>query len=323
MRRADGSAKHRRRPDVVLQPKMPLFSVIIPSYNRASLIGATLDSILNQQSGDVEIIVVDDGSTDTTLDIIARYGQKVRLLQQENCGPGAARNHGLREATSDYVAFLDSDDLWFPWTTETYSQVIKKHSQPAFIAGCPFIFESDTQAMPTAPQPLQTLEFPDYYTSGDQWRWYSASSFVMRRETLLAAGGFADERINAEDAYAAMRMGEAPRFVQITAPFTFGYRRHAGSAMANQDRTFQGIRKMIIDEQAGRFPGGPKRARERKTIIGTFVRPLCVSLLAENRSQAWDLYHKTFAWHVALCRWKFLGGFPAKALSSRFRSGNG
>jgi hypothetical protein len=118
-------------------------------------------------------------------------------------------------------------------------------------------------------------------------------------------------------------MGDALRFVQIKTPFTFGYRRHAGSAMANYHRTFMGIQKMIRDEQAGRFPGGPRRARERTAIIGSFARPLCVSLLAENRSQAWDLYRKTFAWHVSLCRWKFLGGFPAKALSSRFRSGNG
>jgi hypothetical protein len=270
----------------------------------------------------LEIIVVDDGSTDATLDIGAGYGQKVRVLRQENRGPGAARNRGLREATGDYVAFLDSDDIWFPWTIQIYSRAIEKHNQPSFIAGKPFIFESDTQAMSATPEPLQTLEFADYFASGDQWRWYSASSFVMRREALLAAGGFADEWVNAEDAIAAMRMGEAEKFVQITAPYTFGYRRHAGSAMSNQQRTILGLRKLIMDERAGRFPGGRKRAQERTKIIGSFARPLCVSLLAVNRPEAWDLYRKTFLWHVALCRWKFLGGFPAKALLTRFRPGN-
>jgi hypothetical protein len=302
---------------------MPLFSVIIPAYNRAGLIGRTIDSVLSTANADLEVIVVDDGSTDATLDVVGGYGPKVRLLRQENRGPGAARNRGLREATSDYVAFLDSDDIWFPWTIETYRRVIEKHNQPSFIAGRPFIFESETDVMPAAPQPLETLEFPDYFASGDQWRWYSASSFVMRREPLLAAGGFADEWINGEDAVAAMRMGEAARFVQIKSPFTFGFRRHAGSAMSNQQRNFLGIRQMIMDERAGRFPGGRKRARERTTIIGDFTRPLCVSLLAVNRPGAWDLYRKTFLWHVALCRWKFLGGFPAKALWTRFRPGNG
>src|ERR1700722_8758583 len=212
---------------------MPLISVIIPAYNRAGLIGRTIDSVLSTDGTDLEIIVVDDGSTDATLDLVAGYGQKVCILRQENSGPGAARNRGLRTATGDYVAFLDSDDIWFPWTIETYRRVIEKHNRPAFIAGKPFIFESDTEMMPTMPQPLETLEFADYFASGDQWRWYSASSFVMRREALLAAGGFADEWINGEDAVAAMRMGDAARFVQITAPFTFGYRRHAASAMAN------------------------------------------------------------------------------------------
>jgi len=298
---------------------MPLFSVIIPSYNRAELIGRTIDSVLSTASADLDIIVVDDGSTDTTLDVLARYGPKIRVLRQENRGPGAARNLGLRTATGNYVAFLDSDDIWFPWTIETYSRVIEKHDRPAFIAGKPFIFESDTATLPTTPEPLQTLEFPDYFASGDKWRWYSASSFVMRREPLLAAGGFADEWINGEDAHAALRMGDAGRFIQITAPYTFGYRRHAGSAMSNQERNFLGVLQMITDERAGRFPGGPGRARERTTIIGDFARPLSVSLLAVNRTWAWDLYRKTFLWHVALCRWKFLGGFPAKALWTRLR----
>jgi glycosyltransferase involved in cell wall biosynthesis len=301
---------------------MPLFSVIIPSYNRAELIGRTIDSVLSTAGADLEVIVVDDGSTDTTLDVLARYGPKIRILRQENRGPGAARNRGLREAIGDYVAFLDSDDIWFPWTIETYGRVIEKHDRPAFIAGKPFIFESDNVLLPTKAEPLQTLEFPDYFASGDKWRWYSASSFVMRRELLLAAGGFADEWINGEDAHAALRMGDAGKFIQITAPFTFGYRRHAGSAMSNQERNFLGVLQMIMDERAGRFPGGRMRARERTTIIGDFARPLSVSLLAVNRMWAWDLYRKTFLWHLVLCRWKFLGGFPVRALWTRFRAGH-
>ena len=299
---------------------MPLFSVIIPSYNRAELIGQAIDSVLSAASADLEVIVVDDGSTDATLNVLARYDQKIRVLRQENHGPGAARNRGLREATGDYVAFLDSDDIWFPWTVQTYRSVIEKHNQPAFIAGKPFIFESENDAMPTAPQPLQTLEFPDYFASGDQWRWFSASSFVMRRDSLLAVGGFADEWINGEDAVAAMRMGEAAKFVQITAPFTFGYRRHAQSAVSNKERTFLGVQHMILEEQAGRFPGGPSRARERATILAAFARPVCMEMLVQNRNSAWDLYRKTFAWHIELRQWRFLGGFPAIALWSRFRS---
>src|ERR1700742_4118116 len=99
---------------------MPLFSVIIPTYNRCAFIGRALDSVLSQEGCDLEVIVVDDGSTDGTPEMLGRYDRQIQILKQSNKGPGAARNRGLQEASGEYVAFLDSDDLWFPWTGETY-----------------------------------------------------------------------------------------------------------------------------------------------------------------------------------------------------------
>jgi hypothetical protein len=268
------------------------------------------------------MIVVDDGSTDGTVELIGRYRSRVRLFCQENKGPGAARNVGLRAARGQYVAFLDSDDVWLPWSAATYAKVIRQHDRPVFIAGKPLIFESDADPLPSQPADLKTLEFSDYYASSDKWRWYSASSFVMQREVFLAAGGFTDEWVNAEDADAAMRMGVAGKFVQITSPCTFGYRRHADSAMANVQRSFNGIRRMIIEEQAGRFPGGEARARERTRIIAAYARPLSLALLKEDRAAAWELYCRTFAWQLSWMRWKFLLGFPVSALVGRFRGSN-
>src|SRR3546814_65596 len=110
---------------------MTFFSVVIPTYNRKKFIGTTLKSILAQQCTDYEIIVVDDGSTDGTRESLASYGSSVRILEQPNYGPGAARNLGLGEARGDYVAFLDSDDIWFPWTLETFATLITKHDSPS------------------------------------------------------------------------------------------------------------------------------------------------------------------------------------------------
>jgi glycosyltransferase involved in cell wall biosynthesis len=91
---------------------VPIVSVVIPTYNRAKLIRETLDSVLAQSIHDIEVIVVDDGSTDDTASLIDGYGQNVRYLRQENAGQGAARNRGIHAANSDYIAFLDDDDLW-------------------------------------------------------------------------------------------------------------------------------------------------------------------------------------------------------------------
>ncbi len=87
-------------------------SIIIPTFNRAGLICHSIDSILAQTCGDYEIIVVDDGSTDDTTEVLEKYDGRIRCIRQENRGFGAARNRGLEEARGEYVAFLDSDDLW-------------------------------------------------------------------------------------------------------------------------------------------------------------------------------------------------------------------
>ncbi len=90
---------------------MPSVSVIIPNYNRADLIGITIENMLSQSLKPTEIIVVDDGSTDNSVEVIRSFGSKVTLICQTNQGPGAARNAGLKVATGDYIQFFDSDDL--------------------------------------------------------------------------------------------------------------------------------------------------------------------------------------------------------------------
>jgi len=91
-------------------------SVIIPTYNRAHYLGEAIESILNQDIRDcqIEIIVVDDGSTDNTKEALRKFGDRVRYIYQDNCGAGPARNRGINEATGEWVAFLDSDDRWLP-----------------------------------------------------------------------------------------------------------------------------------------------------------------------------------------------------------------
>lgn len=91
-----------------------LVSVIIPTYNRAHVLGRAVDSVLAQTYSPVEVVVVDDGSTDTTPELLAGYGDRIRVLTQENAGVSAARNLGIRESRGDFIALLDSDDAWTP-----------------------------------------------------------------------------------------------------------------------------------------------------------------------------------------------------------------
>jgi glycosyltransferase involved in cell wall biosynthesis len=90
----------------------PLVSVIIPVFNGERFLGAAIDSVLAQAQMPIEIIVVDDGSTDDSAAVAEAYGAPVRCLRQPNAGPGSARNRAMEAARGEYLAFLDADDLW-------------------------------------------------------------------------------------------------------------------------------------------------------------------------------------------------------------------
>lgn len=91
-----------------------MVTIVIPSYNRADYIAETIESVLAQTYPSIEVIVIDDGSTDNTKEIVERYVPQVQYVYQENAERGASRNHGLRLAQGEYISFLDSDDLWLP-----------------------------------------------------------------------------------------------------------------------------------------------------------------------------------------------------------------
>ncbi|MBO8173074.1 MAG: glycosyltransferase [Bacillaceae bacterium] len=112
---------------------MARVSVIIPTYNRARFIEDAIQSVLNQTYKDYEIIVVDDGSTDDTKDRVIKFGDKVRYIYQENQGPSAARNTGIRYARGEYIAFLDSDDRFLPDKLRKQMKYIRRHPTCRFL----------------------------------------------------------------------------------------------------------------------------------------------------------------------------------------------
>jgi glycosyltransferase involved in cell wall biosynthesis len=97
---------------VILREFFPMFSVLIPTYNRARFVTSAIDSVLQQTFKDYEIIVIDDGSTDNTLQALQKYGTRTTVIRQPNSGVSAARNKGVEIARGQWVAFLDSDDEW-------------------------------------------------------------------------------------------------------------------------------------------------------------------------------------------------------------------
>lgn len=112
----------------------PTVSILIPTYNRENVIRKALDSALAQTYRKVQIVVVDDGSTDNTRDVIKSYGQDIVYVYQKNRGIASARNTGLRHCTGDYIAFLDSDDYWLPQKLERQVAIFQDHPEYGMVA---------------------------------------------------------------------------------------------------------------------------------------------------------------------------------------------
>ena len=114
---------------------MPRFSVIIPAYNSEATLARAIGSVLAQSYPAQEIIVVDDGSTDGTPDVVARFGKNLRYIRQDNAGVSSARNHGAQAASGDWLAFLDADDWYYPDRIRLHAEWIQEDSTVDFLTG--------------------------------------------------------------------------------------------------------------------------------------------------------------------------------------------
>jgi glycosyltransferase involved in cell wall biosynthesis len=126
---------------------MPKVSVIIPCFNSQNTIQETIESVLAQTMQDFELIVVDDGSTDDTKQILSDFGNRVKYLYRENGGQSAARNTGIRAAIGEFVAFVDSDDLWCPDKLEKQIRILEDTTVDWCYCDCLYFCNSDSTSL--------------------------------------------------------------------------------------------------------------------------------------------------------------------------------
>ena len=110
-------------------------SAVIPAYNAGKYVGRAIESVLAQTRKADEIIVVDDGSTDDTAEVVERFGDAVRFIRQENAGASFARNTGIEAATSDWIAFLDADDEWLPNKLKLQTEHLERNPNLVWTTG--------------------------------------------------------------------------------------------------------------------------------------------------------------------------------------------
>jgi len=230
---------------------MALVSVVIAAYNRAEYLPAAIESVLSQTFRDFEVIVVDDGSTDGTSAAVKGFRDTVRYVYQENAERGAARNRGLRLAQGQYVAFLDSDDLWLPNKLE--AEVRRLHAEPhlGLVYSDAFYINASGQPMgritrrPHQGDVLQQLVCGNFVT---------ASATLLDRAQFLAVGGFCEDRelAGSEDWEAWVRLAARVRFGYV-ANVGLLYRLHEEGTVAqprSMERSMQYARGLVFADPA-------------------------------------------------------------------------
>jgi glycosyltransferase involved in cell wall biosynthesis len=177
-----------------------LFSVIIPSFSRAQILPNAIKSVLKQNFQDFELIVVDDGSTDNTREVVSSFDDsRIRYLFQQNRGPSAARNTGANHATGKYLIFLDSDDEAAPeWLNSFYDRFQKDPAVKVVCAGIKII-EDDSAEEIQLPRKLGPV-----YDS--QIGLFLSGTFAVHRDLFLKAGGYNESLHYAETSDLALRL---------------------------------------------------------------------------------------------------------------------
>ena len=144
-------------PSSLTNQMTPLVTAVVTTYNQGPYIGAALGSVLAQTHRPLEIIVVDDGSTDDTPERVDRFRDRVVYLRQPNQGVAAARNTGVRQATGELIAFLDGDDLWEPEKLELQINAAVRHPESGLIVANGIHFEGNTVLRPLIGDPIAPL----------------------------------------------------------------------------------------------------------------------------------------------------------------------
>jgi len=163
------------------KPIQVSISVVIPAYNGESYLADAIESVLAQSLQPEEIIIVDDGSTDTTPAIIRRYAPRVRYIQQGNSGTAAARNNGVKSANGFFLAFLDQDDLWEPPKLEMQMNAIRQNT----IADVIFTHLQQFYSPELPAETMANIFCPEKSEPG-----YLPSAMLIKREALFRVGLF-------------------------------------------------------------------------------------------------------------------------------------
>jgi glycosyltransferase involved in cell wall biosynthesis len=274
----------------------PLVSVIVPTHNRARFLPEALGGALQQTYPHVEILVVDDGSTDETPMVMSRFDAKVQYVRQENSGVSAARNRGIRLAKGEYIAFLDDDDVWLPQKLERQLSRFAEDARVG-VVGCAF-YLTDEQLQVQATIRPQTCTFSDLLLLRGNGGLFG-STIIASKAVLSEIGGF-DERLSTSaDWDLVTRIARRYDVAVLSSEPLLYCRQHGGNMQ-------RGIRRMEEDmllalEKTFQETLPPNLTQLRRRVYGNLYRTLAGSYWhTADPLKAFSCGMKSLLWHPGI-----------------------
>lgn len=270
-------------------------TVIIPAYNAERFIRRSIDSALAQTRPASQVIVIDDGSKDSTRQVVSQgYAGRVTLLEQQNGGPAKARNAGLRIATGNYIAFLDADDWWEPRKLAEQISVLQRH--PDAVGNY-----TGLQVVDEEKDLLADLPPVDPANLREVLRWCNPgippSSVLLRRSALQKLKHGFDERLRgSEDWNLWFRLVKQGPFSVFPEPLT-NYLSSASGLSGNADHMFDDFMKMLEDTLLAGLKGLPRVAWRRRIIsYQAFKACLTARAVGDKISERFYMMRSIAAW---------------------------
>lgn len=217
------------------EKETPLVSVVIPTFNRAGIIGETIENIFQQTYPNMEVIVVDDGSTDGTEAVLRSCGSRIRWVTQKNAGPGAARNRGIAMARGEIIAFQDSDDVWHPTKIARQVSVLERAGKSAVCCICNCIMEvgggriiRSFDSAPITPPIEEGLWLNPAEVLATRFVLFN-QAIAVRRKVLERIGGFDESFRYNDDDYLELRLALEGPWAFIREPLAIRQDKFEGS----------------------------------------------------------------------------------------------
>jgi len=181
---------------------MSKVSVIVPVYNAAATVAEALDSVFAQEfDGEVEVIVTNDGSTDSTQSVLDSYGKRITVIAQENQGQPVARNVAIERATGQYLAFLDADDIWLPGRLSKTVAALNRNSAATLAFSDYIRIDRAGDLVQTSAVPAYLAHAPSMDEILTHWWPIAPTTVTMRRAIWERCGGFHPKAVGFEDLY--------------------------------------------------------------------------------------------------------------------------